>query len=197
MSIENQIIEQIEQNITLKKTILKTCIDLIEKCADLFLRSLKNNGKILFCGNGGSAADSQHLAAELVVRLRSGFNRSAIPAIALTTNTSILTAAGNDFGFEKIFSRQIEAVGNSTDTLVAISTSGNSSNIIEAARSARKKNIPIIGFLGGDGGQLASLVDLPLIIPSKETARIQEAHIMIGHILCQIVEIELQKVRKQ
>jgi D-sedoheptulose 7-phosphate isomerase len=197
LSIENQIIEQIEQNITLKKTILKTCIDLIEKCADLFLRSLKNNGKILFCGNGGSAADSQHLAAELVVRLRSGFNRSAIPAIALTTNTSILTAAGNDFGFEKIFSRQIEAVGNSTDTLVAISTSGNSSNIIEAARSARKKNIPIIGFLGGDGGQLASLVDLPLIIPSKETARIQEAHIMIGHILCQIVEIELQKVRKQ
>ena len=196
MSIKNQIIEQIEQNISLKKTILITCIDPIEKCTDLFLKSLKNNGKILFCGNGGSAADSQHLAAELVVRLRSAFNRPAIPAIALTTNTSILTAAGNDFGFDKIFSRQIEAVGNFTDTLVAISTSGNSSNIIEAAKSARKKNIAIIGFLGGDGGQLASMVDLPLIIPSKETARIQEAHIMIGHIICQIVETELQKVRK-
>lgn len=196
MSIKNQIIEQIEQNIALKKTILITCIDPIEKCADLFLKSLKNNGKILFCGNGGSAADSQHLAAELVVRLRSAFNRPAIPAIALTTNTSILTAAGNDFGFDKIFSRQIEAVGNFTDTLVAISTSGNSSNIIEAAKSAREKNIAIIGFLGGDGGQLASMVDLPLIIPSKETARIQEAHIMIGHIICQIVETELQKVRK-
>ena len=191
MSLKKQIIEQIEDSITLKQTILQSYIDPIEKCVEHFLQSLKNNGKIIFCGNGGSAADSQHLAAELVVRLRSTYDRPAIPAIALTVNTSILTAAGNDYGFDKIFARQIEAVGNVNDVLVAISTSGNSPNIIEAVKTAREKNIFIIGFLGGNGGKLKSIVDLPIIVPSNTTARIQETHIMIGHIVCHLVETEL------
>jgi D-sedoheptulose 7-phosphate isomerase len=191
LSFKKQIIEHIEENISLKQTILESYIDPIDKCVHYFLRSLKNDGKIIFCGNGGSAADSQHLAAELVVRLRGIFDRPSIPAIALTVNSSILTAAGNDYGFNKIFSRQIEAVGNPNDILVAISTSGNSLNIIEAVKSARDKKMFIIGFLGEDGGKLKSLVDLPVLIPSNITARIQEAHIMIGHIICQIVETEL------
>lgn len=197
MSLKKQITNQIKENISLKQTLLETCVDPVEKCVHYFINSLKNNGKILFCGNGGSAADSQHLAAELVVRLRGTFNRQAIPAIALTVNPSILTAAANDFGFKKIFSRQVEALGNSNDVLVAISTSGNSVNIIEATKAARKKNIPVIGFLGGSGGKLASIVDLPIIIPSHVTARIQEAHILIGHIICQLVEVELQNTKKK
>lgn len=196
MSLKNQIINQIKENISLKQTLLEACVDPIEKCVHYFINSLKNNGKILFCGNGGSAADSQHLAAELVVRLRGTFDRPAIPAIALTVNPSILTAAGNDFGFNKIFSRQVEALANSNDVLVAISTSGNSLNIIEAAKAARKKHIPVIGFLGGSGGKLVSMVDHPVVIPSDVTARIQEAHILIGHIICQLVETELQHARK-
>lgn len=191
LSFKKQIIGNIKENISLKQAILKSYIEPIDKCALHFLKSLKNNGKIIFCGNGGSAADSQHLAAELVVRLRGTFDRPTIPAIALTVNSSILTAAGNDYGFNKIFSRQIEAIANPNDLLVVISTSGNSLNIIEAAKSARNKKMFIIGFLGADGGKLKSIVDLPVLIPSNITARIQEAHIMIGHIICQIVESEL------
>lgn len=197
MSLKKQIVNQINENISLKQALIQTCVDPIEKCVHYLTNSLKNNGKILFCGNGGSAADSQHLAAELVVRLRSTFDRQALPAIALTVNSSILTAAGNDFGLEKIFSRQIEAIGNSNDVLVAISTSGNSSNIIEAAVVARKKDIPVIGFLGGTGGKLASIVDLPVIVPSQITARIQESHILIGHIICQLVEVELHNTTRK
>jgi D-sedoheptulose 7-phosphate isomerase len=192
LSLKELISHQINDNIYLHKALLKTCAKSIEECVYYFVKSLRNGGKILFCGNGGSAADSQHLAAELVVRLRSTFNRSAIPAIALTVDSSILTAAGNDFGFKKIFSRQIEALGNSDDVLVVISTSGNSLNIIEAAKTARKKNIPVVGFLGGSGGKVAPIVDLPVIVPSGVAARIQEAHILIGHIICELVEVELQ-----
>lgn len=197
MSLKKQITDQIKENISLKQTLLETCVDAIEECVHYFINSLRNDGKILFCGNGGSAADSQHLAAELVVRLRSTFDRPAIPAIALTVNPSILTAAGNDFGFKKIFSRQIEAIGNSNDVLVTISTSGNSQNIIEAAKAAQNKHISVIGFLGGSGGRLASIVDLALIVPSQITARVQEAHILIGHIICQLVEVELNKAIKK
>jgi D-sedoheptulose 7-phosphate isomerase len=196
LSLKKLISQQINDSIYLQKALLKTCANSIEECVHYFVNSLTNGGKILFCGNGGSAADSQHLAAEFVVRLRSTFNRSAIPAIALTVNTSILTAAGNDFGFKKIFSRQIEALGNSEDVLAVISTSGNSLNIIEAAKTARRKNIPIVGFLGGSGGKVASIVDLPVIVPSGVAARIQEAHILIGHIICELVEVELQKFNK-
>lgn len=197
MSSQKQIINQIKESISLKQALLETCVDSVEKCVHYFANSLKKNGKILFCGNGGSAADSQHLAAELVVRLRSTYDRPAIPAIALTVNPSILTATGNDFGFKKIFSRQVEALGNSNDVLVVISTSGNSSNIFEATKAAQRKNIPVIGFLGGSGGKLASVVDLPVIVPSRVTARIQEAHILIGHIICQLVEVELQRTQRK
>jgi D-sedoheptulose 7-phosphate isomerase len=193
LSFKQRIIDQIRENIDLKNKLLQTCIEPIEQCVHRFVESLKNNGKILFCGNGGSAADAQHLAAELVVRLRATFNRSAIPAISLTVNTSILTAAANDFGFENVFARQIEALGRPGDILVAISTSGNSRNVIEAAKTAKQQKIFVIGFLGETGGELTSVVDLPLIIPSNVTPRIQESHILIGHIICELVESELTR----
>lgn len=189
LDFQKKIRTQIEENISLNRSLLDdTFLNSVEACAGYFTTALKSGGKILFCGNGGSAADSQHLAAELVVRLRGSFNRPSLPAIALTVNSSVLTAAGNDFGFNAIFSRQVESIGQPGDALVAISTSGNSLNIIEAVKTAREKEIKTIGFLGGSGGALAGLVDLPLIIPSPTTARIQEAHILIGHIICQLVE---------
>lgn len=155
----------------------------IEKLCELSLNSLKNGGKIIFMGNGGSAADSQHLAAEFVGRFVK--ERIALPSIALTTDTSILTAIGNDYSFESIFSRQIEALCNNKDIVIGISTSGNSKNIISGIYQAKLVNALTIGFLGGDGGKLKSIVDVPIVIPSKVTARIQEAHILIGHILCE------------
>ncbi len=163
----------------------------IFRAAELLVSTIRKGGKILACGNGGSAADAQHFAAELVVRLRSSFNRPAIAALALTTDTSILTAGANDYGFEQVFARQIEALGQSGDVLAAFSTSGNSANVIQAAQVARKKNIPVIGFLGGDGGKLKQLVDIPLIVPSMETARIQEVHGVMIHILCELLETAL------
>ena len=154
-------------------------------------KSMGKGGKILLCGNGGSAADAQHIAAELVVRLTSQNSRPAIAAQALTVDSSILTASANDFGFEFVFSRQIEALGNRDDTLIAISTSGNSNNVIEAVNMAHEKGLYVIGLLGGSGGKLEKLVDLPVIVPSSETARIQEAHALIGHILCDLAEQDL------
>ncbi len=163
----------------------------IFRAAELLVSTIRKGGKILACGNGGSAADAQHFAAELVVRLRSSFNRPAIAALALTTDTSILTAGANDYGFEQVFARQIEALGQSGDVLAAFSTSGNSANVIQAVQVAREKNIPVIGFLGGDGGKLKHLVDIPLIVPSAETARIQEVHGVMIHILCELLETAL------
>ena len=163
----------------------------IFRAAELLVSTIRKGGKILACGNGGSAADAQHFAAELVVRLRSSFNRPPIAALALTTDTSILTAGANDFGFEQVFARQIEALGQPGDVLAAFSTSGNSANVIQAVQVAREKNIPVIGFLGGDGGKLKDLVDIPLIVPSAETARIQEVHGVMIHILCELLETAL------
>lgn len=154
-------------------------------------KSLKAGGKAIFCGNGGSAADSQHLATELVVRLTSKNNRQALAAISLTTNSSIITACGNDYGFDQIFSRQIEALGQKGDILFAISTSGNSKNIINAVCDAKDKGLVSVGLLGCDGGKLAGLVNHPLIIPSDDVQRIQESHIAIGHIIISIVENNL------
>ena len=149
---------------------------------------LKNGGKAIFCGNGGSAADSQHLATELVVRLSSKNDRRALPAISLTTNSSILTACANDYGFDQIFSRQVEAIGLKNDILFAISTSGNSQNVVNAVKAAKEIGIATVGFLGGGGGQLAGLVDYPLLVPSRDTQRIQEGHITIGHIIIEQAE---------
>jgi D-sedoheptulose 7-phosphate isomerase len=145
----------------------------------------------MLCGNGGSAADSQHIATELVVRLTSKLDRKALPAMALTTNTSTLTAAGNDYGFDSIFARQVEAFGKAGDMLIGISTSGNSPNVVKAVQTASSNGIHTVGFLGGDGGQLKDLVDLALIIPHSNTGRIQEGHISAGHIFCDIIEREL------
>lgn len=146
----------------------------------------RQGGRLLVCGNGGSAADSQHIVAELVGRFMA--ERRGYPAMALTTDTSILTAVGNDYGFQRIFARQVEALGRPGDVLLVISTSGNSGNCIEAVAAAREGALKIHGFLGGDGGKLVSLVDGALVVPDSSTPHIQEVHITMGHLLCQLVE---------
>lgn len=148
--------------------------------------AVRNGNKILFCGNGGSAADAQHLAAELVGRLVR--DRRALPGLALSTDSSALTCIGNDFGFDEVFARQVEGLGRSGDVLVAISTSGNSPNVIRAVEVAKPMGITTVGLLGRNGGKLAPLVDLPIVVPAEETARIQEAHIFLGHVLCALIE---------
>jgi D-sedoheptulose 7-phosphate isomerase len=158
----------------------------IEKCAELLVETLRNGKKILICGNGGSAADAQHIAAEFVGRYET--ERRSLPAIALTTDTSALTALANDYNFERIFARQIEALAAEGDCLIAISTSGNSPNVIAAVMEARKRGAKIIGMTGANGKKLASLSDACILVPSQRTARIQEAHITIAHIWCEIVD---------
>jgi D-sedoheptulose 7-phosphate isomerase len=145
-------------------------------------------GKIMLCGNGGSAADCQHIAAEFTNRLRSSMERPGIPALALTTDSSYLTSRGNDYGFEDVFQRLVETLGRPGDALIAISTSGMSANVLRAVTCARERAILTVGLLGGDGGMLAHHVDVPIIVPSGSTQHIQEAHIAIGHILCELVE---------
>jgi len=158
----------------------------IERACDLLIDTLKQGGKILLCGNGGSAADCQHIAAEFVVRYE--LKRKALAAIALTTDTSILTAHANDFDFETVFSRQVEALANDKDCLIAISTSGKSKNILKAVQVAKNKGMTVIALTGCEGGELATLATLSIIVPSTVTARIQEAHILIGHWWCGVVE---------
>ncbi|MBE0469868.1 MAG: SIS domain-containing protein [Methyloprofundus sp.] len=165
---------------------LSSCTPLITAAAKLIISSLTSGHKLLLCGNGGSAADCQHFAAELVIRYHK--NRRAYPAIALTTDSSILTAHSNDFAFASLFSRQVEALGNEGDCLIAFSTSGNSENIIQAAMTAKQQNMSVIGLMGGDGGRLKAVVDMPIIIPSYTTARIQEAHMLIYHWWCERVD---------
>lgn len=165
---------------------LVDCSGVIEAAGELLIKTLTQGGKILLCGNGGSAADCQHIAAELVVRYEK--NRKALAAIALTTDSSILTAHTNDFEFETIYSRQIEAIAGDKDCLIAISTSGCSKNILKAAEAARLKGMTVIGLTGRDGGELSKLATHPVIVPSDVTARIQEAHILIGHWWCGAIE---------
>lgn len=152
-------------------------------------QALQNKQTIFLIGNGGSAADCQHIAAELVGRFQ--MERAPLPAIALTTDTSILTAIGNDYGFNSVFSRQIEALVKNKDVVIAISTSGNSENIIEGVRTAKQKGAVVVGFTGMKGGELENHCDLIIKIPSQVTARIQEMHILIGHLMCEIIEREL------
>lgn len=159
----------------------------VQKLSDAY----RNNKKLLLCGNGGSAADCQHIATELMIRLNHDINRPALAAIALTTDSSNLTAGGNDIGFENVFARNVEGLANEGDILLAISTSGNSANIIKAVDKAHKKKMYVIGFLGGNGGKLKSKVDLPIIVPSSNIQRIQEGHITIAHIICELVEQDL------
>lgn len=189
MSNGSQTIEQsIFQHIEIFHKILKSQQPLIKEISKVILKTLKKGNKILICGNGGSAADAQHIAAEFVGRYET--ERKALPAIALTTDTSALTAIANDFGFGEIFSRQVKALGQKGDLLIALSTSGNSPNVNSAVMTARELGMKTIGLTGGGGKKLASLCDLCLLVPAERTARIQEAHITIGHILCEIVDAE-------
>jgi D-sedoheptulose 7-phosphate isomerase len=151
--------------------------------------TLRGGGKLLWCGNGGSASDSQHLAAEIVGRYRR--ERCGLPSIALTTDTSILTAVGNDYGFNAIFARQVEALGRAGDMLVGISTSGNSGNVVAALEAAHSRNLVTVAFTGAGGGKLAPLADILFAVNSRDTARIQEAHILAGHMLCDWIELDL------
>lgn len=161
----------------------------VARAAEMIIDAMRSGGKLLIFGNGGSAADAQHIAAELAFKM--GRERDALPALALTTDTSLLTAISNDRSFDFIFTRQLQAIGRQGDVALAISTSGNSTNVIEAVKQARVSGIKTIGLLGAGGGLLAPLVDLALIVPHSETPRIQEVHIAAGHIICQLIEDEL------
>ncbi len=174
-----------------KERIADNCTENISRAVELIKTSIINGGKILICGNGGSAADAQHLAAEFIIRLNHDIIRPAIPAIALTTDTSILTAGGNDIGFSNIFSRQVEALGKAGDIFLGISTSGNSDNVLRAALKAKQAGMVTIGFLGNDGGKADKIFDHSINIPSDNTQHIQEGHITVGHIICELVERDL------
>ena len=174
-----------------KMKIAESCSAEISKAIDLIIKALNGKKKLLLCGNGGSAADAQHLATEFVVRLSPTIKRPGLPAIALTTDTSNLTAAANDIGYDNVFARSIEALGNEGDVLIGITTSGNSPSINNAFTAAKARGMVTIGLLGKDGGQSKSLVDLAIIVPSSDTQRIQEGHITIGHIIFQEVEQEM------
>jgi len=188
--MREDIVKRIEENIGVKKSILNDAhlIDTIERAATAVVNAIKNGNKIIFCGNGGSAADSQHLAAELIGEFY--FNRRSLPAVSLTVNTSIITAIGNDFGFEKVFARQLEGIGKVGDVLIGLSTSGNSENVVEVFRLAKELGISTVAFTGESGGILRDLADILINVPSNDTPRIQEAHIMVGHIICELVEKE-------
>jgi D-sedoheptulose 7-phosphate isomerase len=180
--------DRLRRSIAVKQAILEDqpLLELLEAVAELCIQSLRQGGKIIFFGNGGSAADAQHLAAELVGRyLR---ERRALAGIALTANSSCVTAIGNDYSFDEVFSRQIEALGNKGDVAIGISTSGNSRNVVRALAAAKARGLSTVGITGSGGGQLQDAAEYCLCVPSAETPRIQEAHIVLGHILCELIE---------
>jgi D-sedoheptulose 7-phosphate isomerase len=185
-SSADEIRRQLEESARVKQSFSAALVARIAQFAEKSAAALRSGGKIVFFGNGGSAADALHLAAELVVRLRS--DRKGLAALALTTNPSVLTAAGNDYGFERIFSRQIESLVAPQDVLVALSTSGSSANIVRGVEAGRARRAYLVAFTGETGGALADKVDLLLNIPSQDPQRIQEAHITIGHIACALME---------
>jgi len=185
-SLTDQIRAQLEESARVKTSFSSELIQRIASFAEKSAAALRNGGKIVFFGNGGSASDAIHLSAELVVRLRA--TRPGLPSLALTANPSVLTAAANDFGFEQIFSRQIESLVSANDVLVALSTSGNSPNIFRGVEAGRTRGATIVAFTGESGGALANKDDLLLNLPSQDPQRIQEAHITIGHITCGLVE---------
>lgn len=189
--MKNYIKDQIKKSYEIKQAIyqneelLNKIVEVCKLCVELY----KGKNKTILAGNGGSAADAQHIAAELVGRY--GFDRPSIPSLALTTDTSNLTAIGNDYGYDKVFSRQLEGMGQTGDIFFGISTSGTSQNIINAFEVAKQKGIKTIALVGRDGGVMAKMADIALIVPSDSTPRIQESHILIGHIICDIIEKEI------
>jgi len=180
--------DRIQRSIEIKRALLSdaTFEDMVAQAALQIVRALHSGGKVIFCGNGGSAADAQHLAAEFTGRyLR---ERSALPALALHANTSALTAIGNDYGFDRVFARQMEGLGKEGDVAVGISTSGNSPNVLRALEVAKSKSIYTVALTGASGGKMKEVADCTICVPSQETPRIQECHILTGHIICEIVE---------
>ena len=188
-NMQDKIKAELKESIEVKNQVIKKLAPQIEQAAKWMIEALKKGNKVLLFGNGGSAADAQHLAAELIGRYMK--DRKSLPAIALTTDTSILTSLSNDYGFETIFARQVEGLAKFGDIAIGISTSGNSRNVLEGVEKAKELGCKTIGLLGCDGGRIADVVDLSIIVPSKSTPRIQESHITIGHILCSLVEQEL------
>jgi D-sedoheptulose 7-phosphate isomerase len=174
------------ESIQVKEEMMRTSLDQIIDITNTLINCIKKGGKIILFGNGGSASDSQHIAAELVGRFQK--DRASLPAIALTTNTAILTSLSNDYSFEVVFAKQIEALGKENDVVIGISTSGRAKNVNAGIRQAKKMGLKTIAFTGATGGELSKTADISIIVPSNITARIQEAHITIGHIICQLVE---------
>lgn len=187
-----QLLKQINKAIILKKKLLKIQNN-INLVIEKIFETLKKNGKIYICGNGGSAADAQHLSAEFLIRLNPKINRKPLPIVSLAMDSSTLTACGNDYGFKYIFSRNLRALAEKNDLLIAISTSGNSTNIIEVLKESKKMGIYSIGFLGSGGGNAKKLCDLSLLVPDKNVARIQECHIFLGHFILNEVEKKIIK----
>ncbi len=184
--MKDKILSELNAHRDTAQKAIDTLVPDIEKAAKMAIDVLKNGNKILLFGNGGSAADSQHIAAELTGRYKK--ERRGLPAIALTTDTSALTAIGNDYSYDRVFARQVEALAQKGDLLIGISTSGNSANVIEAFKTGRDMRCKVLGLSGRDGGKMNELCDLNLIMPSSDTPRIQELHITVGHILCQLIE---------
>ena len=190
--IKEKIKQTFIDSVSVKQTIIEDGLyEVLIDAGDIIASSISNGGKLLICGNGGSAADAQHLAAEFLIRLTSDVNRNSIPALSLAQDTSTLTACINDFGSDDIFKRVFSALSSEGDVLLAITTSGNSKNIIETLKLANEREIYSLGFLGNDGGEALSYCDAAFVVPDKTTARIQESHITAGHALLQYVEDQL------
>lgn len=192
MADQNHIRTLFEDSIALKQKILSTnLLDQLSRMADMIADAIASGGRLYLCGNGGSAADAQHLAAELLIRLRSSVNRDSLPAMSLATDISSITACGNDYSFDDIFARPLAGLGREGDVLLGITTSGKSPNVIKALQTARQMNIKTVGFLGCSGLPASDLCDLAFVVPSMETGRIQEVHITAGHALMEAIEDRL------
>jgi D-sedoheptulose 7-phosphate isomerase len=191
MNLSEFIISHLSESIAVKQKVIQSCTESIIQSVEILTNSLKTGHKVLICGNGGSAADAQHIAAEFVIRLSHNLDRPAIPVMALTTDSSILTAGGNDIGFTNVFARQVEAFGKRDDVLFVISTSGNSENIVKAIGQAKSEEMQVVALLGKKGGLVKDISDFSIIVPSENTQHIQESHITIGHIICEAVEKNL------
>ncbi len=187
-NVQQYITASFEESVAVKNESLDSCRKDIERAVEIIVHSYRQQGKLLLCGNGGSASDAQHLATELMIRLSHDIHRKALGAISLMTDCSNMTAGGNDIGFENVMSRNVEGLGRPGDVLVGISTSGNSPNVVKALQMAKSLNMKTIGFLGSGGGKMRSLCDVPIIVPSSNIQRIQECHILIGHTICELVE---------
>ena len=184
--MENIIAEALREGLRIKEDFINKNTSKLIHLAEHISKAFKNDRKLLMCGNGGSAADAQHLSAEFVNRFQ--LERPPLPALALTTDTSIITSVANDYSYDEVFSKQIKALGVEGDILLAISTSGRSENVLSAIRTAKKKGLYTVGLIGGDGGEMRKLVDLALVVKSDRTPRVQETHILAGHIICELVE---------